>query len=418
MDYQTDSNEAWTQNAYEKTMTYLLDTENSASISFPFTGRGIRWIGAKENNQGIAEVTIDGGEPVEVDLCAPDVTTQNQINEILFEKTWDKEGDHIITIRRTGKKNENAIAANISLDAFMVISYADEIPITAVTVEETEKTLAVGDTYTIHAAVLPEDTTDEKTLVYTSSNEVAVSVDADGVVTAKAEGTAVITVAAFADSAVKAEVSITVSSAGGENGKTDSTAIEDAEAGLKGKDTVLTPSPNQAVTIGQTFESGNFRYKVTSVTGRTVQVIGLENKKLTAVKIYNTVALAGESYKVTSVASSVFKGNKKIKTVVIGTNVTKLGSNAFAGCTRLTKVTFGKKVTSIGKKAFYGCKKLKTISFKNTKAPKIGKQAFKGIQAKAKITVPKKMAKKQQTALKSRMKKAGAGSKAVSWKKA
>ena len=44
------------------------------------------------------------------------------------------------------------------------------------------------------------------------------------------------------------------------------------------------------------------------------------------------------------------------------------------------------------------------------------KNGIKGIRAKAKITVPKKMAKKQQTALKSRMKKAGTG-KRITYKK-
>lgn len=125
-DYQTDANEDWTQNAYQKTVTYLLDTQNPASISFAFQGRGIRWIGAKENNQGIANVTVDEEEPVEIDLCDASVNSQNQINEILFEKSWDAEGSHRITIQRTGKKNSESLAANISLDAFIVISYEDD----------------------------------------------------------------------------------------------------------------------------------------------------------------------------------------------------------------------------------------------------------------------------------------------------
>ena len=97
--------------------------------------------------------------------------------------------------------------------------------------------------------------------------------------------------------------------------------------------------------------------------------------------------------------------------------VTAVSTNAFKGCKKLKSVTIGKHVTAIGKKAFYQCKKLKTIIFKNTKAPKLGKQAFQGIQTKCRITVPKKMAKKPLYTLKKRMKKAGVGSKGVYRKK-
>lgn len=69
-------------------------------------------------------------------------------------------------------------------------------------------------------------------------------------------------------------------------------------------------------------------------------------------------------------------------------------------------------MTSIGAKAFYKCSKLKKIVFKGTKAPTIGKQAFKGTAAKCKVTLPKKMAKKQKSLIKSRLKKAGLSSKA------
>ena len=125
-DYKTDKNMSWTANAYEKTVTYLLDTENPASVTYAFTGNGIRWIGAKENNQGIAKVIIDKGtekeEVKEIDLYTADVTTGNQVNEVLFEKTWEEPGQHTITIERTGNQNEASSAANVSLDAFLLIN--------------------------------------------------------------------------------------------------------------------------------------------------------------------------------------------------------------------------------------------------------------------------------------------------------
>ena len=114
---------SWTANAYGQSVTYLLDTgtPDNASVTFEFTGNGIRWVGGKENNQGIASVQIDNEPAVEVDLYGT-ATTGSQVNEILFEKLWGEVGTHTITITRTGEKNENAIAANVSLDAFIVIN--------------------------------------------------------------------------------------------------------------------------------------------------------------------------------------------------------------------------------------------------------------------------------------------------------
>ena len=91
------------------------------AVTFTFEGSGIRWVGGKENNQGIAAVAVDG-EPAEmVDLYGT-ATTGTQVNEILYEKTWEEVGEHTITITRTGDSNPSAVAANISLDAFIVIN--------------------------------------------------------------------------------------------------------------------------------------------------------------------------------------------------------------------------------------------------------------------------------------------------------
>lgn len=90
------------------------------------------------------------------------------------------------------------------------------------------------------------------------------------------------------------------------------------------------------------------------------------------------------TYKVTAVSDKAFKGNKKLTTVTIGSNVTKIGKEAFSGCKNLKKIT----VTA---------GKLKTIS----------KNAFKGINKKAVITV--KGTKKAKTAIKKKLKKSSIG---------
>ena len=112
-------------------------------------------------------------------------------------------------------------------------------------------------------------------------------------------------------------------------------------------------------------------YKLDLVEKTAVYVCP-EKKTITSVSIPATIKVDGVKYKVTEIAA-----------------------NAFKGCASLTKVTIGKNVAKIGKNAFNGCKKLKAIDIKTEKLTKkgIGSSCFKGIDAKAVFTVPKKMKK-------------------------
>lgn len=74
--------------------------------------------------------------------------------------------------------------------------------------------------------------------------------------------------------------------------------------------------------------------------------------------------------------------------------VTILGKDALKNCKKLTRVTIGVNVTKIGKNAFKGCSKLKAVIFKTEKIKTIGKNAFVGINSKAKIKFPKRCSKR------------------------
>ena len=134
-------------------------------------------------------------------------------------------------------------------------------------------------------------------------------------------------------------------------------------------------------------------YKVTSANGKTPAVQYLAPKSGTkgTVTVPSEVTIDGVTYKVTSIAGNAFKGTKKIKKIVIGSNITSIGKNAFAGCTSLTSITIGKNVTKIGKNAFTDCKKLKSITIKTKKltTKTVKKGAFNGISKKVVVKVPK-----------------------------
>lgn len=132
-------------------------------------------------------------------------------------------------------------------------------------------------------------------------------------------------------------------------------------------------------------------YKVTkagTADGKvgTVEYLKPVNKKKRTVSVPSTIKVDGIKYKVTGIASKAFRNNKYI-----------------------TKVTIGKYVQKIGSGAFYKCKKLKNITIKTKKlsTKKVGKSAFKGINSKATIKVPKSKYK----AYKKLLKKKGVGRK-------
>lgn len=101
--------------------------------------------------------------------------------------------DTTVTVK--GKKQGTAVltaeAAN-GLKATCDIT-VEEKGITGITVDPTEKTLEVGETVTCNVTYQPADTTDEKAVTWSSSNEKVATVDENGVVTAVAGGTAEIT---------------------------------------------------------------------------------------------------------------------------------------------------------------------------------------------------------------------------------
>ena len=124
-----------------------------------------------------------------------------------------------------------------------------------------------------------------------------------------------------------------------------------------------------------------FTGAVYKVTGKnTVEYVKATSKKASRT-IPSTVKLKGIKCQVTSIATKAFKGDSKIKAVVIPATVRKIGKEAFAKCKNLKKITI--KTTYLSSK-------------------KVGANAFKGIHAKATIKVPKKQKKAYQKLLKAR----------------
>lgn len=151
------------------------------------------------------------------------------------------------------------------------------------------------------------------------------------------------------------------------------------------------PTPTKVPAVGTTKTVKGVRYAVTKSaakggTAEAVKVTG-KGKKIT---IAATVKIDGVTFTVTSIKKNAAKNNKNMTSVVIGKNVTSIGANSFANS-----------------------KKLANVTFKGTKAVKVGSKAFKGTSSKMKVVTPKKMSKKTQNTLKKNLKKAGISKKAT-----
>ncbi len=121
---------------------------------------------------------------------------------------------------------------------------------------------------------------------------------------------------------------------------------------------------SSSLTVGSTVTYKNAKYRITGKN--TAEFTGIVKGK--TVNVPNTITVGGKVYKITSIAAKACRDNIKITKLVIGKNVKK-----------------------IGKEAFFNCKKLKNIDCKSAllKAGSIKKNAFKGLNKKVVLKVPK-----------------------------
>ena len=91
--------------------------QTNAYAQFKFTGTGVKWIGAKSNNYGKANVYIDGV------LQGSNIDCYNSTKlyqQVLYTKTGLASGTHTIKVVVNGTKNASSTGYYIAIDAFEV----------------------------------------------------------------------------------------------------------------------------------------------------------------------------------------------------------------------------------------------------------------------------------------------------------
>ena len=134
----------------------------------------------------LQKVTVETANAVKVDTNVKEmqVTTANE--KLTVNGTVDKlQADKDVTVNGNGRINEKTGAGQISGSV--------KIGVTGVSLTPTEITLDAGSSQTLTATVTPANATNQK-VTWSSDNESVATVDNSGNVTAKAAGTATITV--------------------------------------------------------------------------------------------------------------------------------------------------------------------------------------------------------------------------------
>ncbi len=347
---------------------------------------------------------------------------------------------HLSLITETNGEDANDHA----LWADAKVMLRETVPITGIVPWQRQVTVKKGETYQLENVLRPGNTTQTR-LRYNSSDKAVASVSKQGLVTALSAGTAELTIASVSNPQITAKVAFTVTEEKKPENQALKEALDAAKEKLLGgytKESVaaylqvlakieaLLSDPNATpeqlrlamedlkkaeLLLAAQPPADHTDEQPVPAKGKTYDIQGLRYKVTRSSAKDGTVSVTGFSKKKANKDKAVIPSDVKLNGYTF--RVTAIGANAFLKSGKLKSVVIGKYVAAIGKKAFFQCGRLKKVSFKNTKAAKIGSKAFYGTHPVCKISVPKKISQRQLKALKNNMKDAGAGKK-VSYKKA
>ncbi len=137
----------------------------------------------------------------------------------------------------------------------------------------------------------------------------------------------------------------------------------------------------------QTFTYNNINYTI--LTPSTVSISSTQNANVSgAIVVPATVSNRGTTYKVTSISTNAFKGNKNITSFKAGANLFSIQARAFDGCTGLMSIDFGN-VLELGANSFAYCSGVSTLSISSSLSM-IATDAFYGMTGLNSVTIASK----------------------------
>ena len=258
----------------------------------------------------------------------------------------------------------------------------DPVLATSIALEPTEAHLLAGETLQLRAIIEPEDVTNNSVSWSTSDPSIA-TVDKNGLVTAVAEGSAVITVTTNDGTQLSASCAVTVewnnitfadanvkticvqnwdTNGDGELSDIEAAAVKSLDGKFRSNSTITSFDELQYFTGLTSIEGSSFYYCW----------------RLKSVTIPNSVKSIGES---------AFENCSALKGIVIPNSVTSIGERAFESCSALTGIVIPNSVTYIRDYTFCMCSNLTSVDIPNS-VTYIGEGAFSDCYHLSSIIIP------------------------------
>ena len=329
--------------------------------------------------------------------------------------TWTSSNGNVATVDAQGKVTAvvegtaiiTATSVNGKTAQCAVVVSKKANPVTAITLNKTTLRLTEGENETLSVTYTPEDA-DGRSVTWTTSNGDVATINAQGKVTAVAEGTAIIT--ATSVNGKTAQCAVVVSKKANpvtaialnkttlrlSEDENETLSVNYTPADADGRSVTWTTSNGNVATVDAqgkvtAVAEGTAIITATSVNGKTAQCVVIVEKdtenisfadpnvKAVCIEKWDTDGNGKLSYAEAAVVSSlgeVFRDKKNIASfeeLQYFTGLTEISNNAFSGCEELTSVIIPDNVTRIGDGAFWCARKLSSVNIpKNVKRIEFG----------------------------------------------
>lgn len=213
------------------------------------------------------------------------------------------------------------------------VPYIVEVPMESITFDQTAVELPIGETVELIVTIQPEDTTDDKSLVWTTSDDTVATVE-NGVITAVGAG--------------------------------ECTIIATAVNGLTAECTVTVPKPVVEDKVVVTGYSGDLTWELREsgtlvFNGSGAMKNYIYKSEMPWYQYMDQIKSVVLNDGITRIGSYAFYGMTSMESITIAETVTSIGDYAFKNAIALDGVVLPAGLTSLGESAFYGCTSLTAI---------------------------------------------------------
>ena len=286
---------------------------------------------------------LNTGETLQLTATVlPNNTTNKTIS-------WTTSNSSIATVSSSGLVTAKAVGnatitarttdgTNLSATCSVTVKQGTVLA-TSITLNKTSAQVSIGGTTQLTATVLPSNATN-KTVTWTTSNSSVATVSSNGLVTAKATGTATITAKTTDGSNLSAACAITVTSQDSPQGS----IITFADANVK------------AICVQNWDTNGDGELSFDEAEAVTTLGSFFRNKSITSFDELRYFT------GLTSINSQAFSSCSRLTAITIPSSVTTIEYAAFKGCSGLTSITIPSSVTSIEWRSFGNCTGLESIT--------------------------------------------------------